>query len=72
MNLNILIPSSIASNEVQINYRTCPTPTNLMGKPREEIEKWRSMMIKSKRSESEEECESENQSVKRVKYREDM
>jgi len=69
MKLNILIPSSIASYEVQINYRTCPTPTNLMGKSREEIEKWRNMMIKSKRSESEEE---DKRSVKRVKYREDM
>ncbi len=27
--------------EERINYLNCPTPTRLMGKPKEEVEKWR-------------------------------
>ncbi len=44
MKLTIINPELLPSNQLEINYNTCPTPTNLMGKPREEVEKWRRMM----------------------------
>jgi hypothetical protein len=47
--MNIQIIDSIIQK--QINYLTCPTPTRLMGKSKEDVQKWRMEMIEKQKNE---------------------
>ncbi len=48
--MNIQIIDSIVQE--RINYLTCPTPTRLMGKPKEEVQKWRIEMSEKEKNET--------------------